>query len=160
FLLLSPLVAMRKKTVSMRTLILVAITWIALPAYLFLPAMLTGFADFVGDLFGSETGQIFRTLAMMLEGSGIVDPSIGDRYSLWAQAWNVITDSPFLGMPTDSYFAMVRTGLWVHNFFLEQWIFAGFVGVVSSIVLVGGVMRATWRLLDAADERVFLVGVV
>jgi O-antigen ligase len=84
------------------------------------------------------------------------DQSAAGRLEFWYVGWKLIQDKPLIGMPTDY---LMQNRFWAHNFFLEQWVAAGLLGLVGAIVFVGSTFRAAFRLVDVKDNGVFVVGI-
>jgi len=152
------LAAMRNRTLSNRITICLLAGGILIPAYFALPSLLTSLAEVVADQFGGEYGNVLRQLALMLSDSEALlrDQSTAGRLEFWYVGWKLIQDSPLLGTPTDY---LMQNRFWAHNFFLEQWVAAGLLGLVGAIVFVGSTFRAALRLIDVEDSGIFVVAI-
>src|SRR5262249_44245850 len=152
------LAAMRNRTLSNRITICLLAGGVLIPAYFGLASLLASLADVVAEQFGGEYGNVLRQLALMLSASEAVlrDQSTAGRLEFWYVGWKLIQESPVLGTPTDY---LMQNRFWAHNFFLEQWVAAGLLGLVGAVVFVGSTFRAALRLIDVEDGGIFIVAI-
>jgi O-antigen ligase len=79
-----------------------------------------------------------RAASVIVGGTGGRDPN--GRTELWAQAWSLFADNPWLGVGTGSFAAVAPLALYPHNLLLEVAAELGLLGLVPLIgALVAGI---------------------
>jgi putative inorganic carbon (hco3(-)) transporter len=94
-----------------------------------------------------------RVLMTYSEGQGL-DPSAGDRVSIWQDAMQVINHDPVFGTGFDTYSYMGRVGSYkdTHNYYVKVLLETGAVGLLIFLGLLAVACRMAWRLYRCAKD--------
>lgn len=80
------------------------------------------------------------------------------RMDTFSAAWEVISDSPFLGVGLGPDIGLTKTGYVVHNIFLLNWFESGFFGLLGIILILGSIALLAFQGIkdpNRKQERIF-----
>ncbi len=88
-----------------------------------------------------------------------LDPSAGDRVSLWKDAANLIVQNPITGSGFDTYQYMRRVGRYTdtHNYYIKVLVEMGLIGLLLLLAILFQMWRLGFQLFKTADDP-FLQG--
>jgi len=89
------------------------------------------------------------------EGEGL-DPSAGERVTLWRDALQVLSEDPILGTGFLTYKYMGRVGPYTdtHNYYVKILMETGFAGLLIFLWLLAVACKMSWRLFRRARDPI------
>jgi O-antigen ligase len=91
---------------------------------------------------------------------GALDPSAGDRVTLWENAMEIIKTDPIFGTGFDTYKFLHAVGPYedTHNYYVKVTLETGVIGLFIFLGIVGKMFLAGFRLRHEEDSDGFLPG--
>jgi putative inorganic carbon (HCO3(-)) transporter len=98
---------------------------------------------------------------MTRDNRGQLDPSAGDRVTLWENAVEIIKGNPAIGTGFDTYKFMHAVGPYedTHNYYIKVMLEMGIVGLIVFLGIISRMFAAGYRLFRTALADDFLRGV-
>lgn len=98
---------------------------------------------------------------MTRDSSGHLDPSAGDRVTLWENAMEIIRGNPAIGTGFDTYKFMHAVGPYedTHNYYVKVMLEMGIVGLILFLGIISRIFSAGYGLFREAQADDFLRGV-
>jgi O-antigen ligase len=96
-----------------------------------------------------------RVMMTYHEGEGL-DPSAGERLTLWEDALRVLNEEPIFGTGFNTYQYMGRVGTYTdtHNYYVKILMETGFAGLLIFLCLLGVICKMSWRLFRRARDPI------
>jgi putative inorganic carbon (HCO3(-)) transporter len=96
-----------------------------------------------------------RVMMTYSESEGL-DPSAGERLTLWEDALKVLNEEPIFGTGFNTYEYMGRVGPYTdtHNYYVKILMETGFVGLLVFLWLLGVACKMSWRLFRTARDPI------
>jgi O-antigen ligase len=96
-----------------------------------------------------------RVMMTYTEGDGL-DPSAGERITLWQDALRVFNEDPILGTGFNTYAYMGRVGPYTdtHNYYVKIVMETGLVGLLILLWLLRVACKMSWRLFRRARDPI------
>ena len=97
---------------------------------------------------------------MTQDSNGELDPSAGDRVTLWENAMEIIRGNPAIGTGFDTYKFMHAVGPYedTHNYYVKVMLETGIVGLIIFLAIISLMFRAGFSLYRAIQAEDFLRG--
>jgi putative inorganic carbon (hco3(-)) transporter len=119
---------------------------------------------FVGILLSWQSvvpGAVTERVLMTYGDSQGLDPSAGERVTLWKDAMQVIDHDPVIGTGFDTYKFMGRVGDFTdtHNYYVKVLLEMGVIGLLFLFYFLGVLSKMCWLLFrQAQDELLRSIG--
>ena len=99
---------------------------------------------------------VTQRVMMTYSASDGLDPSAGERLTLWEDALRVLNEEPILGTGFNTYAHMGRVGPYTdtHNYYVKVLMETGFVGLLIFLWLLGVACKMSWRLFRRAGDPI------
>src|SRR6266436_214144 len=113
---------------------------------------------FVGILLSWQSvvpGAVTERVLMTYGDSQGLDPSAGERVTLWKDAMQVIDHDPVIGTGFDTYKFMGRVGDFTdtHNYYVKVLLEMGIIGLLFLFYFLGVLSKMCWRLFRQAQDE-------
>jgi putative inorganic carbon (HCO3(-)) transporter len=104
---------------------------------------------------------VTERVLMTYDDSQGLDPSAGERFTLWRDAMQVIDQDPVIGTGFDTYKFMGRVGDFqdTHNYYVKVLLEMGVIGLLFLFCILSVICTMCWRLFrQAPDEFLSSIG--
>jgi O-antigen ligase len=99
---------------------------------------------------------VTQRVMMTYSDSEGLDPSAGERLTLWEDALKVLNEEPIFGTGFNTYEYMRRVGPYTdtHNYYVKILMETGFVGLLVFLWLLRVACKMSWRLFRTARDPI------